>query len=45
MKKTTVNILKSRRILVNEQGQLLYVKGYSLKEVPKFLHLFIIKGS
>lgn len=45
MKKTTFNILKSRRIIVNEYGQLLYVKGYSIKEVPKFLHLFLIKGS
>lgn len=45
MKKNVRNIIKSRRVIFNEYGQLLFIKAYSIKDAPKFLQFIIKKGS
>jgi hypothetical protein len=45
MKKNIRNILKLRRIVFNDFGQLLFIKAYSVKGAPKFLQSLLKKGS
>jgi len=45
MKKTAINILKSRKIFFNEYGQLLFVKSYSSIKTKKFYQFVLKKGS
>lgn len=45
MKKTAINILKSRKIYFNEYGQVVSVKAYSAIKTKKFYNLVLKKGS
>lgn len=45
MKKTSINILKSRKIIFNEYGQIIFVKAYSSIKTKKFYQFVLKKGS
>lgn len=45
MKKTAINILKVRKILFNEYGQLMCSKAYLASKSKKFYQLVFKKGS
>jgi hypothetical protein len=45
MKKTALNIIKSRKIFFNEYGQVIFVKAYSSIKTKKFYQLVLKKGS
>lgn len=45
MKKTSINIIKARKILFNGTGQVLFTKAYSSPLSKKFFQFILKQGS
>lgn len=45
MKKTSINIIKTRKILFNGSGQLLFTKAYASPLSKKFFQFILKQGS
>ena len=45
MKKTSINIIKTRKILFNGSGQVLFTKAYSSPLSKKFFQFILKQGS